>query len=224
VSYIPIPARSRQAVAGLLSLQLPQTVRTGQQFYVDVQQHSGLIYRKTFNRRDPKSRTGTEVDYTLSLRKVLGAFRVRILVQQGESLLGLQIRNLALLRYIFEAIPKTDSWRPVFERCIDQLGEKIRGLGVDPGLIPPSADDPGIPWQTPGEKHDCFTGKVREVFFDCFGDFVGFVLETCRDCHHFHSREKRIGDIVLLASKERLLLTVCTEEGCLERIRKIIVR
>ena len=173
-SYIPIPARSRQAVAGLLTLQLPQTVRTGQQFYVDVQQHSGLIYPRTFDRSDSKSRSKTEVDYSLSARKVLGAFRVRILVQQGASLLRTQIRNLAVLRYIFQAIAKTDSWRPVFERYIDQLGEKVRGLGVDPGLIPPSADDPGIPGQTAGEKQDCFTGKVREVFFDCFGDFVGF--------------------------------------------------
>jgi len=224
VSYIPIPARSRQAVAGLLTLQLPQTVRTGQQFSVDVQQHSGLIYPRTFDRRDPKSRAQAQVDYSLSARKVLGAFRVRILVQQGESLLRTQIRNLAVLRYIFQAISKTDSWRPVFERYIDQLGEKVRGLGVDPGLIPPSADDPGIPGQTPGEKHDCFTGKVREVFFDCFGDFQGFVLETCFECHHFHSREKHIGDLVLLASKDRLLLTVCMDKGCLDKIREIIVR
>ena len=129
-----------------------------------------------------------------------------------------------MLRYIYEAIPKSDSWHPVFGRYIDQLGVKVRGLGVDPDLVPPSADDPGIPGHEEGEKHVCFTGKVREVFFDCFGDFVGFVLETCQGCHHFRSREKHIGDLVLLASKDRLLITVSIEEGCSDKIREIIVR
>jgi hypothetical protein len=128
------------------------------------------------------------------------------------------------LRYIFEAIPKTDSWHPVFERYLDQLGEKVRGLGVDPGLIPPSADDPGIPTGLPGGSRECFTGKVAEVFFNCFGDFMGFVLVTCDGCHHFDSHEKRIGDLVLLASKERLLITVRIDDGCFNRIREIIVR
>jgi len=223
VSYIPIPARSRQAVAGLLTLQLPQTVRTGQQFKVDIQQHSGLFYAKTLNRKEASSRKQNLTDYILSARKVLGAFRVRILVEQGDPLLRIQIRNLAVLRYIFEAIPKTDSWRPVFERYIDQLADKVKGLGVDPGLIPPSADDPGIPGKQSGESRHCFTGKVQEVIFDCFGDFVGFVLDTCQGCHHFHSREKRIGDLILQASKDRLLITVCIEEHCFDKIREIIV-
>lgn len=223
VSYIPIPARSRQAVAGLLTLQLPQTVRTGQQFKVDIQQHSGLFYAKTLNRKESGSRKQNLSDYILSARKVLGAFRVRILVEQGDPLLRIQIRNLAVLRYIFEAIPKTDSWRPVFERYIDHLADKVKGLGVDPGMIPPSADDPGIPGKQSGENRHCLTGKVQEVIFDCFGDFAGFVLDTCEGCHHFHSREKRIGDLILQASRDRLLISVCIEEHCLDKIREIIV-
>jgi len=224
VTYIPIPTRSHQAVVGLLTIQLPQTVRTGEQFKVDIQQHSGLIYAKTLNRREPKGGTRGQLDYTLSARKVLGAFRVRILVEQGESLLRTQVRNLAVLRYIYEAIPKSDSWHPVFERYIDQLGQKVEGLGVDPGLIPPSADDPGIPGEASACKRTYYTGKVREVYFDCFGDFAGFVLETCHGCHQFRSRERRIGDLVLEASRDRLLLTIVIEEGCFEKILEIIVK
>ena len=55
------------------------------------------------------------------------------------------MRNLAVLRYIFEAIPTTDSWHLVFERHIRQLSGQIEGLGVDPSQVPASPDDPGLP-------------------------------------------------------------------------------
>jgi murein tripeptide amidase MpaA len=224
ITYIPIPTHE-QPMPALLTLQLPLTVRDGEQFRVDVQQHSGLTYRRTLtDRRIVKSKRSAPKDFSVSARKVLGAFRVTVVAKVGEPLLEKLIRNYAVLRYIFEAIPAADSWHPVFVRHIKQLGDQIQGLGIDPGLIPATPDDPGVPGRPVEEDRDCFTGKVSEVIFDCFGDLEGFVLATCEKFHRFKTTEKGIKDLVLLACKERLLITVCVGRECRGKIREIIVR
>jgi len=112
----------------------------------------------------------------------------------------------------------------LFVRYIGQLSDQIKDLGVDPNLIPASTDDPGIPGRPDG-KRECVTGKVSKVMFDCFGDFEGFVLETCAECrtHHFKSREKGVKDVVLMALKKRLLISVCISRECDGKIVEIIV-
>jgi hypothetical protein len=223
ITYVPVPGRLTQPMPALLTLQLPLTVRDGEQFRIDVQQHSGPTFLRTILERKPGDRRrATFEDFSVSARKVLGTFRVTVAVKIGRPLLEKLVRNLAVLRYILEAIPKADSWYPVFVRYIEQLGNQIKGLGVDPSQIPPSADDPGIP----GEHvhRECYTGKVAEVIFDCFGDFEGFVLESCDQRHHFHTREKGIEKLVMQACRERLLLTVCLNRKHDEKIAEIVVR
>jgi murein tripeptide amidase MpaA len=225
ITYIPISVH-QQPMPALLTLQLPLTVRDGEKFRVDVEQHSGLTYQTTLPNRQVAKRApaATQRDFSFSARKVLGAFRVRVVVKVGEPLLGKLVRNYAVLRYVFGAIPASDSWYPVFVRYIKQLGDQIQGLGVDPGLIPATPDDPGIPGRPYDRDRDCFTGKVSEVIFNCFGDFEGFVLATCEKCHRFKTTEKGIKDLVLVACKERLLITVCVRGECHGQIREIIVR
>jgi Zinc carboxypeptidase len=228
ISYIPLPGRNQRPIAGLMTLQLPLSVRAGQQFRVDVQQHSGLTYLRTQSQRSrEKSEQLTRQDYSLSQRKVLGAFRMTTVVSRGEPLLSRLVRNLAVLRYIFQAIPASDSWHPVFDRYISQLGEQVKGLGVDPAQIPPSVDDPGIPGHGRPHPHrdiHCTTGKVSEVIFNCFGDFEGFVLESCAEVRRFRSLEAAIGELVLRACRERLWISVRVEQGRENRICEIIVK
>ena len=127
-SYIPLPGRIQQPIAGLMTLQLPLTVRAGEQYRVDVQQHSGLTYSRTRIQRgrSRKDQAATVVEYSLSQRKVLGAFRMTTVVSRGEPLLSPAGGNLAALRYIFQAIPTTDSWHAVFSRYIAQLAEQVK--------------------------------------------------------------------------------------------------
>jgi murein tripeptide amidase MpaA len=214
ITYIPIPGRIRNAVPALLTLQLPLGVSEGEQFRIDVQQHSG----PTFQTRLGRERKTDEFNF--SQRKVLGAFRLTVAVKAGELLVRRLVRNLAALRYIFQAIPANDSWHLVFERYIAQLSDQIAGLGVDPTQIPPSPDDPGLPELPEPGTRECTTGKVRDVLFDCFGDFQGFVLEDCCGTHCIRSTEPGIEKIVLRACRERLKLKVCLCEG---KIRELIV-
>jgi hypothetical protein len=200
---------------GLLTLQLPLTVLDGQQFVVDVQQHTG----STFQTEARDERKTGKINF--SRRRVLGAFQINVVVKTGEPLLGKLVRNYAALRYIFQAIPAADSWHPVFDRYLSQLGDQISGLGVDPTQIQPSPDDPGIPGEPHEGKPQHLTGKVREVIFDCFGDFKGFVLATCSDEYHIRSQEKGIEEIVLRACRERCTITVCLDK---DKLCEIIVR
>jgi murein tripeptide amidase MpaA len=221
ISYIPLPGRIQTAVPGLLTLELPQSVRTGEHFEIDVQQHSGPTFQVS-RPRGWKGEDGT-AELNVSRRKVLGAFRLTVAVKTGRPLLEKAVRNLAVLRYIFQAIPTTDSWHPVFARYIAQLGGQVAGLGVDPVQIPASADDPGLPGEPrPGEPHHV-TGKVCEVLFDCFGHLEGFVLDTCPGRHRFKTTEAGLEKLLLRACRERLTLRVYVgDDG--ESVRRIVVR
>ncbi len=222
ITYIPIPGRVTQPMPGLITLQLPPTVRVGEEFKVDVQQHSGLTFDTRFGRIESSASQPNDLNF--STRKVLGAFRMTAVVKAGAPLLHKAVRNLAVLKYILQAIPTNDGWYPVFVRYIGQLGDKVGGLGVDPGQIGPSPDDPGIPGGAGEGKVHCYTGKVCEVIFDCFGDFEGFILESCDGRHRFRSSEVGIGRLVLKACQDRLWLSVCVREDDRDRIHEIIVR
>jgi murein tripeptide amidase MpaA len=225
ITYIPLPSRGNNPIPCLLTLQLPRSVRAGQEYRIDIQQHSGLVYRRTvasgahWELRSHGQQKERATEWTESARKVLGAFRLTVVVKADETLLRTAVRNLAVLRYIFAAIPRTDSWHAVFDRYIDQISQKVKALGGDPDLIEASADDPGT------QDHDItgewYTGKIAEVIFDCFGDFEGFILRTCEERFYFRSAEKNVQELVMKACKERLLLSVCVTES--DKIRKIVV-
>jgi hypothetical protein len=197
---------------GLLTLQLPLTIKTGENFTVDVQHHSGITFQKqVVVRRKPRT-------ITLSHRSVLGGFQVHVAVRSGEPLTRKLVRNLAALRYTFQAIPTSDNWHPVFKRYISQLAAQITGLGIDASQIPASLDDPGLPGETKEDSQKEIIGKIREVFFDCFGDFEGFEIETCCDSHYVSSKEPKVAEIVLQACRERCTVKVVFSECGLKEI------
>ena len=226
IAYIPIPAR-QDPMPALVTLKLPLEVRDGEQFKIDVQQHSGPVFPREVRNEDIEDPEAKLTEISFSERKVLGAFRLRVAVKIGEPLVTKLVRNLAVLRYIFQAIPE-GSWRPVFERYIGQLSDQIKDLGVDPDSVPASADDPSKPTrgtEPVGVAINSVTGKVSEVIFDCFGNFEGFVLDTC-ECFQarFDSRQRGIGELVLRALKDDLLITVSYDSECDDKISEIIVK
>jgi hypothetical protein len=212
IAYIPIPGQIQEAIPGLLTLQLPLSVLEGQRFTVDVQQHTGLTFRVDTRAERKRGKVN------FSRRRVLGAFQLNVVVKAGEPLLRKLVRQLAVLRYIFQAIPAADSWHPVFVRYLAQLGEQVAGLGVDPSTVPASADDPGLPGEAPGGEPGELTGKIGEVIFDCFGDFTGFVLENCPGRHYIPSHEKGLVKILLRACRERCTVTVRLGKHGLEEL------
>jgi len=121
VTYVPLPGGRSDATPVLLSIQLPQTITTGQVLTVDVHQFSGLA------------------------RKMLGAFQITIPVSTGSLMLAREIRKLSVLKHVFAAIPTGDRWHPVFVRYLAEIEAKIRDIGGNPESIHPSPDGTGEP-------------------------------------------------------------------------------
>lgn len=119
VTYVPLPFNRQRNIAALLTIELPEKVRKGQQFDLVVHQISG--------RR----------------RAILGAFQFSIPVSTRELLLQPEARQLSVLRHIALAIPEDDQWHPVFSRYLAQIGERVRGFGADPDTVLPSPDGSG---------------------------------------------------------------------------------
>ena len=200
IGFLPVVGGAEKDYAGLISLELPQGVRDGNLFTVDVQQYSGFTHR------------------------VLGSFQLTIPVRLGDVLLPREIRKLAALRYVAEAIPAGDRWYPVFVRYLEQIANKVRGLGGDPSSVKPSLDDPEHPVPDPAPRLECFAGKVCEVVYDCFGEFEGFVLDSCDARHSFRTKERGIEEIVRRACRERTTVAVFCERGKGRRIRRLVLQ
>jgi hypothetical protein len=198
VTYLPVPGGRTKDFAGLLTLELPQTIVDGQVFTVSVSQFSGITH------------------------KVLGAFQLTIPVRLGEGLLRNQVRKLAVLRHIALAIPTSDRWHPIFERYIGQVGAMVLGLGGDPSSVKPSADDP---WTGDGQGHDggrCVVGRVKELVYDRRGEFTGFALEVDGRDIWFDSCERGIERVVARACREGSTIEVCVHGH--GRVERIVVR
>lgn len=220
VSYIPIPFGTVAKLAGLLTIDLPPGVRAGQEFHV--------VVRRISTRQLPSRGTGTQVtagerdEITQDWRYVVGTFQVDIPVDVEANLLPAEENTLAIMKWRLEQLPAGNRWHPVLARYVCYLGGRVDGFGGNSGTVVASPIGVSPPaGAVHGSQTAEWTGKVCEVIFDRFGDFEGFVLETFWDQHRFVTRERRIGDLVLRASKERLLLSVITER---HRIRRVIVR
>ncbi|HEX5231883.1 MAG TPA: galactose oxidase-like domain-containing protein, partial [Bradyrhizobium sp.] len=115
VAFLPLPRAIRdRALSGLLTLRLPRGIRHGQTFRC-VGQH-----------------------YTRAGR-IVGAFQVGVQVSADhDSLIVDDKDQLAILKYNFSLMHPADRWRPIQQRIIDLLEERLEGFDVDPGSVRPS--------------------------------------------------------------------------------------
>jgi hypothetical protein len=246
VTYVPIPQGAGESFAGLLTVDLPQTVVTGEEF--------NIVVRRVATRQIPRDRIlatrGTRVDANTeskdddtktdagkareqkphrvtgmkNWRYVVGTFHVRIPVTTPEVMLRPDEDTLAIMKWRLQAMPPSSRWTPVLKRYIEYLSARVKGLGGDPDAILPSLQ--GAPHPAPGPHEGLTerTGKVVEVVYDCFGDLEGFVLGGCCERYEYKTRERAIGELVLRACRDRLLLTVVSKHGCEHETWRILVR
>jgi hypothetical protein len=227
VTYIPIPTGKGENFAGLLTVDLPPTVVKGQEF--------NIIVRRVTTRQSREKEVVVKLADTAAAavitdrkrmrnwRYVVGTFQVKIPVSTKEAILFSEENTLAVLKWRLEAMSPSNRWYPVLRRYISYVAARVDGLGGNSAEIKPSLQ--GVPTKDIAREKREYTGKVCEVMFDCFGDFEGFVLSACgNEKHVFRSREKAIGEIVLRACKERLVVSVWTDEKKPVKIWKIVIR
>jgi hypothetical protein len=252
VSYVPIPFGSGAGLAGLFTVDLPQTVVTGQEFDIVVRRIATRPLavpppppppppqpKIAIDKAHSAPRTDAAVAPSQSFeRYITGSFQVKIPVTTRDEMLPAEETTLAILKARLAAMPKTNRWYPVLLRYIGQVSGRVDGLGHNAAAIPPSLH--GYPPPGGGGHHGggsgghhgnrpCdddlveFTGKVCEATFDCFGAFVGFVLDDCCERHAFESRKREIGELILRALKEDLTLSVFVTRKD-HRIARLVVR
>jgi hypothetical protein len=253
VTYVPIPHGTGTGFAGLFTVDLPHTVKTGEEFNIVLRRIGKRLRRakptpppppppKLARARRaagghielpepeaPAPKAPAEIGRAAVVetptyeRYIIGSFQVKIPVSTREAMLPAEETTLAILKARLEVMPKTDRWYPVLLRYIGQIAGRVDGLGGDADAIPPSLGG-YRPGRRPCEENlEEFIGKVSEVIFNCFGDFIGFVMDDCCEHRAFESREKEIGELVLRALKERLTLMVVTV-GKKHRIVRLVVK
>jgi hypothetical protein len=156
-------------------------------------------------------------------RYVVGTFQIKIPVSTKDLILPAEENTLAIFKWRLQQMAPANRWYPVLQRYIAYLSARVDGLGGNSGTIEPSPN--GVP---PGGKPPVsevreYTGKVCEVFYDCFGRLEGFALTTCSESHVFRTCESAIGEILLRACKERLLLSVFAR-GKEMKIQRLVIR
>jgi hypothetical protein len=235
VTYIPILPGSGPNIPGLITVDLPSTVRRGQEFDI-------VVRRITTRRPQPESRIAATPQRTASRgrarravaeqsvvgrknwRYVVGSFQIRIPVTTREVMLFPEENTLAIMKFRLESLPPSNRWYPVLQRYIGYIAARVDGLGGNAAAIPASPN--GAPVLVgPGHRHGVvYRGRICEVQFDCFGDFEGFCLESCTaEKIHFRTRRHAIGELALRMCKERLPIAVHVEHAEPHRIISIVV-
>jgi hypothetical protein len=237
VSYIPLPKGSGNGAnfVGLISVNLPYGIKKGQNYTVIVRQLTNAAGSQPPPPPQIAAARSEVVGPTpiFKWRRVLGTFQINIPVSTKELLLPREEQRLSIFRWIGEAMSPQRRWYPVFQRYLEGIANRVRGLGGDPTEILPSPTGDGghkppvpkpPPVSKPLEKRLRFTGKIAGLIFDRFGDFEGFLLNTEDDERAFHSREKDLEELAEHAWRERLRITVWAERHEPHRPLSIIVR
>ena len=253
VTYVPIPPGSGDNFAGLFTVDLPPTVVKGQEFNITVRRVAtrrkpGIIFAKGHDKpvshrvvdaAKPSHGHVLRSRHAAALveqpppiarelpnwRYVVGTFQVKIPVATKDLILPAEENTLAIFKWRLQQMAPSNRWYPVLQRYIAYLSARVDGLGGNSGAIEPSPT--GVPpgGKRPGADHVVeYTGKVCEVVYDCFGRLEGFALTTCSGSHIFRTCDDAIGEIVLRACKEGLLLSVHVGGGHEMKIQKLIVR
>ena len=200
ICYVPIPAGTSQNIAGLFTVDLPDTVRTGEEFSI-------VVRRVATSTLDDRKPAGAASRANLVWRYVVGTFQIQIPVATARTLLAPEESTLAILKYRLEQLPPTDRWYPVLVRYIQYVSGRVNGLGGNAGSIPAS---PGGYQPVPARQDGrCAVGKVTGVVYDRFGDFAGFWLCTeAGEERRYHATEARIESIARFAWAERVVIEV----------------
>jgi hypothetical protein len=247
MTWVPLPPGSGPNYAGLMTIDLPETVKRGQSFTVVVKQVTSGVATQlpppppVINAKlkgAAAKEGGHRVAERTEARRIHGAYQITIPVTKKAHMLPAEERLFSVLRWIGQSIDGDDRWLPVFERYVGIVGDRVKALGGDPGHIRPSPDGSGVkgehaPHPGPGPHHGGqhrgeqrlhLTGKVDGLVYDRFGDFDGFMLDTEDGERRFHCREPEMAELLHEAWSQRLLVTVVVEEDCLSRPERVILR
>jgi hypothetical protein len=145
ITYFPIPPGVGSNFAGLLSIQLPESLDRKKGYKVITRQITNAVAQSPGSPPPILFAAAGSTDL-IRWRRVLGSFQINIPVTSKLALLISEERLLSVLKWVAQAIPVDNRWYPIFSRYLDQVGVRVESLGGDPDSIVGSPDGSG---QTP---------------------------------------------------------------------------
>jgi hypothetical protein len=221
VTYIPIPPANNVNFAGLLTIDLPTTIKNGQEFNIVVRRVSTrqappppppiqIEARKAGTDPQQPPPPGQGPDVQKSWRQITGAFQVRIPVTTKDIMLPPEEDTLAVLKWRLGQMSPVYRWYPVVKRYAELVAARVDGLGGNSAEIPPSLTGfPGGHIEPCGPLGEHHHGKLETVVYDCHGRLEGFVLEGehGKDLR-FECPEQRFEELLRTAWDKRWVITV----------------
>ena len=141
-TYLPVPDLGLERLAGLLTVRLPDTIKTGQLFKVDVLQ----------------MRAATGV--------IVGAFQLMIPVSKAARIYAREARILDVFEERLRLTPAANRWHPILARQVDYFRARAKGLAEEAadecGHVPPGGGD--------GVRLRVIIEKIK--ILDAFGPLV----------------------------------------------------
>jgi hypothetical protein len=143
VTYLPIPNRPDGRVPGVITVELPEGIRTGQGWKVDVVQLRG------------------------GERRTTGGFQLDIQVSKAERIADAERRLLEVMFERLSTTPKADPWRPVLARRVETIRGRAAALAESAGLDwrDPTAwfdpNDPATPIPIEGSRLRVVLEKIQ---------------------------------------------------------------
>jgi len=107
VTHLPIPDLGVERLAGLLTVRLPDTIKTRQVFTVDVLQ--------------VRSPAGI----------VVGAFELMIPVSKAAAIWAREVRVLDVFEERLKLTPVSNRWYPILVRQVEYFRGRVRGLTAE---------------------------------------------------------------------------------------------
>lgn len=167
ITYLPIPFTGKN-IPGLLTVDLPSGIKSGQWFKVVVRQVTG--------ERQPVVMTHRVEAVERRWRKIVGSFQLTIPVKDKAEILPNQQRLLSNLRWIEQAVPAGDRWAPVFKKYVAQIGNRVDALGGDSRKVPPTSDGQWQEAYRTCRTFNILAGLLILVLLVCLGLLSGPVL------------------------------------------------
>jgi hypothetical protein len=126
ITYIPIPQGEGANYVGMMSVDLPETVKKGQVFTIVVRQVTSAVRGHATLAHKSVAAVSPARE-----RRILGSFQITIPVRAKEEMLVPEERLLSNLRWIQKTIPTNNRWFPAFERYVKQIAGRVDALGGD---------------------------------------------------------------------------------------------
>ncbi len=116
-TYVPLPPTDGDRIAGLVTVSLPEDVRKGQEYVVNVTHIRG----------------GEE--------RSVGGFTLDIQVSEADAIVDAEIRLLTLMAERLALTPPDDIWHPVLARRVETIRDRAAALADSAGI---AFDDPTV--------------------------------------------------------------------------------